>query len=199
MNNKKFLALFSLLIILAFIGYIIYDTARSPIETEDKTSEPGETVIPDQWRISQELFIREGLKAVTVSADGYLYFGGDSFVACYDKDLKEVWDIGTSEPITAVSSYGDTVFASTVELVYLIGTDGKLIGEWGPYESNCIITSLSANTNYLAVADAGNKRVLILKRNGEVFSMAGQFEKKFLIPSPYFDVYLTDDNTLFLV
>jgi hypothetical protein len=198
MKNKKILAIFSLLIILTFIGYIIYDTARPEKDINDQKEVTDESAPADYWRISQELFIREGLKAVSVSDDGYVYVGGDSFVACYDENLKEVWDIGTSEPITAVSSYGDTVYASTVELVYLIGPDVKLIGEWGPYESNCIITSVSANKNYLAIADAGNKRVFIVKKDGVVFSMLGQSGENFLIPSPYFDVNLTDDNTLYL-
>ena len=198
MNNKKLLAIFSLLIILAFIGYIIYDISKPEKVVIDQTETDVTHDSADKWRISQELFIREGLKAVTVSDDGFIYLGGDSFVACYDEDLKEIWDIGTTEPITAVSSYGDTIFASSAELVFLMNRGGKLIGEWGPYESECIITSLYANKNYLAVADAGNKRVLILKKDGEVFSMAGQFDEKLIIPSPYFDVYLTNDNTLFL-
>ena len=199
MNKKKYLALFSLVIILAFIGYIIYDTARPARDNEEQTSlADNEAKLPDQWRIQQEVFIREGLNAVAVSADGDIYLGGDSFISCYNKELKETWNLDTPEKITAISVYGDTVFAASEELIFLLNKNGKLICEWGPYEVNCIITSVSANKDYLAIADAGNKTVFILRKDGEVLSMIGHFGEKLIIPSPYFDVNLTDDNNLFL-
>jgi hypothetical protein len=198
MKNKKLLALFSLLIILAFIGYIIYDTARPPVEIEEESTGAVETAPPEKWRILQEVFIRDGLKAVAVSPEGKIYLGGDSFLSCYDKDLKEIWTQNIPEKITAITVSNDTVFATSEELIFLINKDGKSIGEWGPYEANCLITSVSANKNYLAVADAGNKTVFILKKDGEVLSMIGHFGEKLLIPSPYFDVSLTPDNVVFI-
>jgi hypothetical protein len=198
MNKKKFLALFSLLIILAFIGYIIYDTIRPARDTEEKTTVTDETAPPDKWRVLQEVFIGGGLKAIAVSDDGNIYLGGDSLIWCYNKELKEIWNLKTPAKITAITVYGDTVFAASEELVFLLNKDGKMITEWGPYEANCIITSLSANKNYLAIADAGNKIAFIVKKDGEVLSMIGHFGEKLLIPSPYFDVCLTNDNNLFL-
>ena len=38
------------------------------------------------------------------------------------------------------------------------------------------------------------KEFLSLKKNGELNSMMGQSEEKFVIPSPYFDVALSDDK-----
>jgi len=199
MNKKKFLALSSLVIILAFIGYIIYDIAQPERSDEEQTDAADNMEThPDKWRIEQEVFIREGLKAVAVSADGNIYLGGDSFVSCYSEDLKDIWTLDTPEKITAISVYGDTVFATSEELIFLLNRDGKLINEWGPYEANCIITSVSANKDYLAIADAGNKTVFILRKDGEVISLIGHFGDKLLIPSPYFDVNLTDDNNLFM-
>jgi WD40 repeat protein len=196
--NKKYLAFFSLVIILAFIGYIIYDTIRPARDTQEPVKVTDEAAPPEKWRVSQEIFIHDGLKAIAVSADGNVYLGGNSFVVCYNDKLKETWNLSTQGKITALTVYGDTVFASSEELIYLISKDGKMITEWGPYESKCLITSLSANRNYLAVADAGNKIVFILKKDGEVVSMIGHFGEKFLIPSPYFDVSFTYDNNLFL-
>ncbi len=199
MTKKKFLALFSLVIILAFIGYIIYDIAQPERSDEEQTGAADNMgTPPDKWRIEQEVFIREGLKAVAVSPDGNIYLGGDSFLSCYNEDLKEIWTLDTPDKITAISVYGDTVFATSEELIFLINREGKLISEWGPYEANCLITSVSSNKDYLAIADAANKTVFILKKDGEVISMIGHFGEKLLIPSPYFDVNLTDDNYLFM-
>jgi hypothetical protein len=198
MDKKKIQALFALVIILAFIGYIVYDTVKSdrkPVETATSTND---TVPGDKWRISMAIDVREGLKAVTSTSDGIVYAGGESFIVCYDSELKELWQIETPARITALAVYGDTVFATSEELIYLISTDGEIISEWGPYEANCLITSASANKEYLAVADAGNKIVFIIQKDGEVHSMIGHFGDKLLIPSPYFDVYLTDDNKLYM-
>ena len=94
--------------------------------------------------------------------------------------------------ITALCASGDTIFAASTENIYLISTGGKILDEWGPYETNSMITSISANKKFVAFADAGTKRVFVLKKNGEVNSMMGQAENRFIIPSPYFDVSLSD-------
>ena len=199
MNNRKILAFFSLIIILAFMGYIIYDSIRLPKQNSQVTKSINKTAgLPDQWIIQKEVFIRSGLKTVTVSVDGDIYLGGDSFVSCYNKDLKEQWTLNIPAKITATATSGDTIFAAASESIFLIDKRGRLIGDWGPYESDCIITSLSANKDFLAVADASNKIVFIIKKNGEVNSMIGHFGEKLHIPSPYFDVCLTSDNRLLM-
>ena len=196
--NKKYAAYFSLVIILAFIGYIIYDILTPSGDVQEKTEAADETALPDEWKLLKEVFIGDGLKAVAVSDDGNVYLGGDSFVACYNSGLLKTWSLGMPGKINALTVSGDTLFAASEELVYLIDRNGKMISEWGPYEAKCLITSLSANKNYLAIADAGNKIVFILKKDGEVVSMIGHFGEQLLIPSPYFDVNLTDDNNIFL-
>jgi len=199
MKRNRYYALFSLIIILAFMGYIIYDTINPGKENattlvrNDKADQP-----IDKWKIQNEIFIREGLEAVAVSKEGEIFLGGKSFVSCYNKELKEKWTLEIPEKITAVSVYDDTVYASSAEALFLLNKNGKIIGNWGPYEANCLITSVSANKHYVAVADASNKIVFIIRKDGEVSSMIGHFGEKLHIPSPYFDVSLTDDDKLLM-
>jgi PQQ-like domain len=197
--NKKFALFFSLFIILVFIGYMIFDSVR-PESSADNNLKPGDLMIPqDSWKISKEFKVNEGkLEAVTVSPSGNIYLGGDSFVSCYDNDLKLLWSVKTPGKVTSLSFYGDTIYASTMELVLVISSGGKIKNEWGPFEDKSIITSVSANKSYVAFADAGNKLVFILDKGGEVKKMVGQNDGQFIIPSPYFDVALNDDNTLFV-
>jgi len=197
MRKNKYYAVFSLLIILAFMGYIVFDTISpdkdnaASVIRDEKANQPQQ-----MWQIHYELFVRSGLKAVAVSGNGDVILGGESFVSCYNLDLKEKWTLEIPEKITAVSAFGDTVYACSAESVFLLDRNGKIIGEWGPYDENCLITSVSANKNYVAVADASNKIVFIIRKDGEVSSMIGHFGEKLHIPSPYFDVSLTDDNKL---
>jgi DNA-binding beta-propeller fold protein YncE len=197
--NRKVVTVLSVLIILVFIGYIVFDTARPEAQNKNVTSGPVTPEIPDAWKISRELKVSQGsLKAVTVSLKGNVYLGGESFVASYDKDLNPVWSMKTPSAITSLSNYGDTIFASTDEQVLVINMKGKLLNEWGPYGDSCMITSVSSNQKYVALADAGNKIVYVLDKGGEVKTMIGQNDRQFVIPSPYFEVVLDNNNNLFI-
>lgn len=198
MKNKKIIAMLSLLVILVFIGYIIYDTSRPVNYGDENVKNVSESKPPDMWRVSLEIFVKDGLKAVAASENGNIYAGGDSFIKCYNSELKEVWSIDTPSKITALSFYENVLYATSQELVYLLSSDGRITGEWGPYETGSLFTSISVNKDYAAVADAGNKTVYIIKKDGEVASLIGHFGEKLIIPSPYFDVFLTADNTLYM-
>jgi len=198
MAKKKILALFSLVIILVFIGYIVYDTVKRDRKPAETVTGINDTVPGDKWQISKVIDVQEGLKAVTATTEGNIYAGGESFIVSYDNQLNKLWQIETPTRITALAMNGDTLFAASEEVIYLVSPGGEIISEWGPYEANCLITSASANKDYLAIADAGNKTVFIIKKDGEVHAMIGHFGEKLLIPSPYFDVYLTEDNRLYM-
>jgi hypothetical protein len=197
--NKKVLTILSVLIVFAFIGYIIFDIIKPAGKV---TNEPVNTEIaeiPDAWKITNELKVNEGsLKAVTIGQSGKIYIGGDSFVSCYDNDLKLEWNLKTPFPVTALANSGDTVFASTMDQILILSMDGRIKSEWGPFEDSSIITSVSSNRKYVAFADAGNKLVFILDKGGEVKSMIGQNNGQFVIPSPYFDVALDNENHVFV-
>ncbi len=192
--NKKLTALLSLVIILAFIGYIIFDATKDP-QINDSGESSRDTVYNDNWTPFREIQVTGGnLTSVAVSGSGTVFLGGDSFIKSLDSGLTEIWNLNTESRITSVAVSGDTIFAATEETILIVSSSGKLIAEWGPYEGNSIITSVSAGKSFLAVADAGNKRIFILKKNGEMNSMMGQSEEQFVVPSPYFDVALSEEK-----
>ena len=192
--NKKLVTLFSLIIILAFIGYIIYD-ASTRSGKSDEAEISSDTTYEESWTIDRIYNVSEGvLSSVAVSPDGKIYLGGDSFVKAVSYDLDDLWVLDTDQKITAIAVSGDTIFASTAETILLISASGRLIAEWGPYEGNSIITSVYSDKQFIAFADAGSKRVFVLNKNGELHSMMGQSDEKFVIPSAYFDVALSDDQ-----
>ena len=197
--NKKIAAIVSVLIILVFIGYMIFDSIRPEGFVKNKDEIRDIDSLPDSWLVSREFKVKEGsLKAVTVSTSGNVYIGGDSFISCYDRDFKLIWNLKTPYPVISLSNYGDTIFASTMELILVINSGGEIKDEWGPFEDNGIITSVTANKSYVAFADAGNKMVFILDKRGVVKKLIGQNDGQFIVPSPYFDVALGFENTLFV-
>lgn len=197
--NKKIAAILSVLIILIFVGYIIFDTARPQATADNEIKSKETNDFKDNWKISAELKVTEGsLKSVAVNSSGDIFLGGDSFVSRYDKDMKLVWNVKTPSAITALSTYGDTIFASTMDQILVLNFNGKILNEWGPFEDSCMITSVSSNMKYVAFADAGNKMIFILDKGGEVKKMIGQNGRKFVIPSPFFDVALDKDNYVYV-
>lgn len=197
--NKRVAAFLSVLILLVFIGYMIFDTARPQGLEKNKNKSGIIDSLQDSWKISREFKVEKGsLKAVTVSPSGNIYLGVDSLISSYDKDLKLMWSIKAPDHITSLSNYGDTIFASTLEMILVISSGGEIKDEWGPFEDNAIITSVASNSKYVAFADAGNKMVFILDKKGRVKTMIGQKDGQFVVPSPYFDVALDSDNLLYI-
>ena len=108
----------------------------------------------------------------------------------------KVWTLKTPYPVTSLSNSGDTIYASTVELILVIGTDGKLKDEWGPFEDKSYITSVASDRKRVAYADAGNKMIVILDKEGRVEKIIGQNDGQFILPSPYFDVAIDAPGNL---
>lgn len=197
--NKTFLTYAALLIIFVFIGFMIYDSVKPEGSKKALPGRPGIPMPEDKWQIVEELPVKKGnLKAVAVSHDGYVYAAGDSFISCYDNELNEAWSLKTADPVTSIVSSGDSLFATTMEVVLVVSKQGKLLNEWGPFDQNSIITSISANKTNVAFCDAGNKKVYMLDKGGEVVAMAGENDPRFVLPSAYFDIVLNEDNSFFV-
>jgi hypothetical protein len=199
MMNKKIASILSVLIILIFIGYIIFDTISPENGTPTNQTIKGTQTNGDKWIVSKIFDAdADSLKAVTVSPSGNIYLGSSSWIAGFDKELKPLWKLNTTRPVTALAISGDTLYASTIETVLIINSAGKLIDEWGPFEDNAIITSIASNSSFVTFADAGNKLVIVLNKKGEVKRLIGNSGQPFIIPSPYFDLALTEDNGFYI-
>lgn len=196
--KKKSATILVILVILVFIGYIVFDVAFGNRKKEAAESAKIVAVKPDQWIISRTLETGIGkLKAVAVSSAGDIFLGGDSFILGYDPDYKALWNLKTEKAVVALTVSGDSILAATQETILVVNGKGKILDEWGPFEDNGIITSVTCNRSFVAFADAVNKIIVVLNKKGEVKSMIGKTGEPFIIPSPYFDVALDDKNTLY--
>ena len=196
--NKKIAGIISVFIIAIFIAYIVFDvaTGRSDRNIADEALIESEEPVTN-WQLTNELHVTDGrLRAVSLAGDKNIICGGDSFLSLYDSTYRQLWNTNTPSALTALAACGDTIYAATTETLLLYDTSGKLIDEWGPYDDEAIITSIATNSNYIALADAGNKLVFILDRKGALESIMGYPGDPFIIPSPYFDVWLTGDNLI---
>jgi DNA-binding beta-propeller fold protein YncE len=153
----------------------------------------------DQWVVTNVFEPGKGqLNAVAVSADNKIFLGGEPFIVSYDSAFKLLWEYETSMPVTALAVSGERVYAAVREIIIVLNKKGEKLEEWGPFESNSMITSLSANEKYVVFADAANRTIFILDKEGVPEKLIGKSEEPFIIPSFYFDVALSSDNKLYV-
>jgi hypothetical protein len=138
------------------------------------------------------------LNAVTVSDNGCIIVGGESFITCFDPDFNLLWEYKTEMSVKALTASGNDVYAALQGIILVLNMKGEKLDEWGPFEDNSIITSLASNEIYVAFADAGNKSVFILDKKGVVKSIIGRSGEPFIIPSPYFDIAFGTGNILYV-
>jgi DNA-binding beta-propeller fold protein YncE len=129
---------------------------------------------------------------------GDILLGGESFISRYTTELREQWTISTQSPVTAITAKGSNIYASTQGTILLLGADGRIIQEWGPYADSSVITSVTATDKLVAFADAGTRKVYIFDTGGELRKIIGAEEQGFILPSHYFDAAFGTDNTLYI-
>jgi len=118
--GKKTIAILSLVIILAFMGYMIYDAFRGANTVSTTALKPDQEQVAD-WDIERIWMVHAGpLTSVAVGQDGKVFLGGASYVSALNHDLGGLWSVETEASITALAVSGDTVFAASNEIIYLI-------------------------------------------------------------------------------
>ncbi len=85
--------------------------------------------------------------------------------------------------------------------VAMYDMNGTLVKRWNSYGENAVFTSLAVLGENVYVADAGNRIVYHLNTNGQLEQKIGEKDEHkgipgFIIPSPYFDVAIDDNNFL---
>ncbi|MBN2163593.1 MAG: hypothetical protein JXR25_14735 [Pontiellaceae bacterium] len=139
------------------------------------------------------------LSALAVDDEGKLYVAGKDRIIIYP-DNRRIGIDGTPTAL-AVGSDG---------MIY-IGLEGKLktISPDGDYASlnvpsdRSYITSLAVSEEYVFAADAGSRRIWRFPRDGgEAFEIGredGPGNRGFYVPSPFFDIDLESDGSLWAV
>lgn len=195
--NKKIATYFSLAIIVLFIVYMVYDTSRSSPVADNNVAEEPQEVYEAKWSIAETLNIPFGnLKAISLS-ENTIVVGGENFLAAYNSiDFSLLWNISTKKEIKALSVFDDLIYASTGETIHLFNIDGVFKEEWGPYDEESYITSITSNMDFVAFADARNKLIFVVNKEGALKHFFGQPGNQFIVPSPYFDVSFLDEKVL---
>lgn len=199
--NRKTGAILAAVIIVIFVGFIVYDIIGGKLFTDTPAEQPAYVVEAPEpaWETKSSIEFTDGkLKAIAVTADGKIVAGGATFLTLLDNNQNREWTVNPGADITAIAVYENTIYAANQSTIMLYSLDGTAVTEWGPYEDKSIITSVSANNSHVVFADAGTQRVYILDKEGSLQSFFGHEGEKFIIPSGYFDLRIMPDNSIFV-
>jgi hypothetical protein len=87
------------------------------------------------------------------------------------------------------------------DFVVMYDQNGTLVKRWNSFGDRALFTSIAVSGENVYVADAGNRIVYQCNTNGQVVQKIGEKNEQkgisgFVIPSPYFDVAIDDNDFL---
>lgn len=137
---------------------------------------------------------------ITVGLNGLLYAAGENALIIFDSNgsLRKRVDL-EGEATCIASDEGNLLYLGMVEHVEVYTAEGEQKDMWVSLGSNAVITSIAVSPDIVYVADAGNRLVMGFSKEGRLETIIGDRKRGapgFIIPSPYFDVAVGPDNTL---
>ncbi len=99
---------------------------------------------------------------------------------------------------------GEQLWVALKNQVVAFDQDGNEMQRWNDFGPRSVITSLAVSPEFVYVADAGNQLVYQFSHQGELLQQIGERDEDkavpgFVIPSPYFDIALNEENYLWAV
>ena len=145
------------------------------------------------------------LKAVALGPEDQVVVGGESGIAVLHSSGKEQsrFELELAPECLAVDDDG-TVFVGFRDHIELFSLKGERMAVWSSLGERAYLTCIAVTDKEVYAADAGNRTVWRLDRDGKTLGqIKGRVDdpsiKGFFVPSPYFDVALGNDDSLWVV
>jgi len=136
-----------------------------------------------------------------VDEEGRIWVGADEVVAAFDTSGKRVAEIPIEGKATALATDRGWLWVGVTDHVEMFSLETLQrvdVGEVLPEGAR--LTSLAPAFQSLWAADAANRLVLLLNRDGDAIAVLASVEyaeaHRFAVPSPYFDVAEDADERL---
>ena len=149
--------------------------------------------------------INTGFAAVRGIAAGphdRIYVAGDRAVRVFDAAGKALSTIKMpAEPRCLAVAKDGTLYVGMLDHVVVYGADGARKAAWPSAGENAIFASVAVSDENVFVGDAGNFVVLRYDKSGKLVGRIGEKDPRrnidgFILPSPYLDVAIGDDDLL---
>ena len=199
------LGLLILVIILGdFMSGEIKDSANNPYAYEfDEFKAVDSSMI--KYREDRRIGLNiPGPKAIDIKND-LIAIGFKDHLQVIDTSGLEIINIPINGPLTAVSFSPDgNIYLACQNSVQVFSPEGQSIARWEDFGERTLITAIAFKDTIAFLADAGNRKVIRLNKNGEImdsFDGTGRLDGNygFILPSPYFDLEVDPDDQLWVV
>ena len=161
-----------------------------------------ETRFEETGRLTPAL---EDPSALAVLRDGRLLVGGKDAAVVLSDGGDEVARFALPGTATSMTQAPDgELLIALRDHVVTFSPEGVLKATWGAPDPKTYITSLAADEGNVYAADAGNRVVYRFDRAGALQARIGEADpgrdiRGLVVPSPYFDVALNSEGTLWIV
>jgi len=144
----------------------------------------------------------ERLYGVAVDGEDRIFVSADRAILVFGKAGEHMGGFGLEEPARCLTAGpGNLLYLGLIGHVQVYDQDGNRRAIWAGLGSEALITSIYATRDEVFVADAGNHMVLRFDLGGRLLDYIrgdGSDGPQFVIPSPYFDLLVTPDGTLWV-
>lgn len=143
-------------------------------------------------------------RALAIGPDGRIHVAGDRSVVILDKDGRKLsaFKLSGAASCMAINDSGE-IYVGINDHVEVYDRQGKRRATWPKISDNALITGLATAPGSVLVADAGAKLIRKYDLNGKPLNSWGKKDEDkgipgFIIPSPYFEIHLAPDKTLWV-
>jgi ligand-binding sensor domain-containing protein len=209
--KQKIIIISAIILLLTLVAFMVKDfffskqENRNPYEFELNNVRTGDTSMATYAETSQIKTTLEEIHGLATDASGKIYVSGKDGVEIFDASGKSVskFEIkGISQSIT-VNETGDILLGMKDHLE-IWSKAGNQLSTWVSFGPDAFITSIANKGNDVFVADAGQKVVYHCDLTGNLINKIGLKDPAtgvpgFIIPSPYFDLGISNDGNLWVV
>jgi hypothetical protein len=209
--KKRSLTIVILVILAVIISVILFDFLSN---RPDRRGDNPYALDVDQYKEVDEALISHketrNFSLGNFEASG-MYLHNDSLFIVGESSLAVVGTDGTSAGLyeilpnpTSIVAEDYFLYIGYTNYVAKYDHSGILVDRWSGLGNRAVITSLAIKDDKVYVADAGNRKVVIFDKEGEVI---GEFEGKaeseaghgFIVPSANFDLVVNSYGELWVV
>jgi hypothetical protein len=144
---------------------------------------------------------RTGARALTISSDGHLWIAAGKTIFELSPVGTVVSEFPTEQEVRCLTVSGDRLHIAFKEQGAVLDRKGQQLALWDSPGSKTYFTSITASTNDVFIADAGNRVVHRYDKSGKPLNRIGEKDKQrnvpgFIVPSPFFAVEMGTDGLL---
>lgn len=221
-TSAKLVRVFTLVVMAGALIVGIYALARHDTWGESRAAVPQsfQLDLQRQVRVPPELLgYREQAQfdttlrephALAVTADGTILVAGDQAIVRLNRAGQVLGTIQLDQTpaclaaAPAATAADQRIYVACGRHIVVLSAEGETLSQWADLEPQSVLTSIVVSGEHLYVADAGQRVVHVLDRDGHEVHRIGAIDperhtSEFVIPSPYFDVVAGPDDTLWVV